>query len=94
MVANQILPIKGIKKRLIKNVNIKLPFSVDKKNILNTLNSLHEEFTGHYSLILHLEKNTGVSDKILLNKLKFSIDSQTMKKLRKNFQENNVWLSM
>ena len=94
MVANQIFPIKGIKNQLIKNINIKLPFSADKKNILNTLNSLHDEFKGHYSLILHLEKSTGVSDKILLNKLKFSIDSQTMKKLRKDFQENNVWLSM
>ena len=94
MVANQIFPIKGIKNQLIKNINIKLPFSADKKNILNTLNSLHDEFKGHYSLILHLEKSTGISDKILLNKLKFSIDSQTMKKLRKDFQENNVWLSM
>ena len=93
IVANQIFPIKNIKDRLIKNINIKLLFSSNHNNILNKLEKLQKKHTGNYSLILHLEKNSGTLDKILLNKVKFSLNKESMMQLRSEFGNANVWLS-
>ena len=41
-----------------------------------------------------MENNKGFVDKVLLNKLKFSIDDKTLTNLRNKFGKKNVWLSI
>ena len=94
MVANQIYNLDGICNQLTKNINIKLNFENNKKDVLNSIETLSETYKGNYSLILHIENSARNVQKILINKIKFSINSHTLQNLRNEFGNKNVWLTM
>ena len=94
MIVNRVYALEGIKQKLVKNINISLPYDVKQKEILDKLESLQSENQGSLALILHLKDNNDYAQRILIGSLKFNIERETMKKIRSIFGYKNVWLSI
>jgi len=94
MIVNKIYTLDGIRHKLVRNINISLGYSDNNEILLQKLASLQESHRGSSSLILHLKDNNDFPQRILIHSLKFSIDSDTLKKIRLTFGYKNVWLSI
>jgi len=94
LVVDKMYSLDNIKERLTKNINIKLEFSINQKKVLDKIEQLNHAHEGNYSLILHIENSDQTIQKILIKKLQFSINFQTLKHLRKIFGPHNVWLTV
>jgi len=94
IIANQIYGLDGICNQLTKNINIKLDFENNKKDILNSIEILNKKHAGGYPLVLHIENSARNIQKILIKKMQFSINQQSLQRLRKEFGNKNVWLTI
>ena len=84
---------KELKNLLTQNINIAIDYNNNNKQIINKIEKLSKKYLGNYSLILHLKSLKGNHQKVLINKIKFSISSQSLAELKTIFGSYNIWLS-
>ena len=85
---------ENIRYNIVKNINISFDYTNTDKTLLDELETLQQKYRGNYSMILHLNTNVDIPQKIISDQLRFSIDDKTLKELRKIFGFKNVWLSI
>ena len=93
IVSNLFIINKELKKLLTQNINIAIDYNNNNKEIIKDIEKLSKKYLGNYSLILHLKSLKGNNQKILINKIKFSISNESLSKLKEIFGSYNVWLS-
>ncbi|MAZ60840.1 MAG: DNA polymerase III subunit alpha [Candidatus Marinimicrobia bacterium] len=94
IIVNKIFIIdKNIKELLTRNLNIAVQFNNQNKNIIKDIEKLSKTYLGDYSLIIHLKSLKGNSQKVLINRIKFSISNESLIELKNIFGLYNVWLS-
>ena len=84
----------NLKNSITQHVNIQLDFHMQNKHILSDIESLAKKYSGRYSVVLHLVSDKGKTQKILTNKIKFSIENHVLESLRKIIGFKKVWLSI
>ena len=95
VIVNKIYPLnQKLKYNITKYVNVQLDFTIQNEDVLNQIYNLSEKYYGNYSVVLHLKSNNGSVQKILSQKIKFSIDYVCLAEIRKVVGIGNVWLSM
>ena len=94
MIVNKIYEMENIRYNIVKNINISFDYTNTDKTLLDELETLQQKYRGNYSMILHLNTNVDIPQKIISDQLRFSIDDKTLKELRKIFGFKNVWLSI
>ena len=95
VIVNKIYPLnQKLKYNITKYVNVQLDFTIQNEDVLNQIYNLSEKYYGNYSVVLHLKSNNGTVQKILSQKIKFSIDYVCLAEIRKVVGIGNVWLSM
>ena len=94
VIVNNIYQLAGLRNKIVKNINIKLNFNQSNENILKSIENINKEYEGNHPLVLHLNNNNNKTQKVLIKKLKFSIEKKTLFSLRKICGDNNVWLSI
>ena len=94
MIVNKIYEMENIRYNIVKNINISFDYTNTDKTLLDELETLQQKYRGNYSMILHLNTNVDIPQKIISDQLRFSIDDKPLKELRKIFGFKNVWLSI
>jgi DNA polymerase-3 subunit alpha len=84
---------KELKNLLTQNINIAIDYNYTNKDIIKNIEKLSGKFLGNYSLILHLKSLKGNNQKVLINRIKFSISNESLLELKEVFGSYNVWLS-
>ena len=84
---------QNIKQLLTQNLNIAVPYNNQNKDIIKDIEKLSKKYLGDYSLIIHLKSLKGNSQKVLINRIKFSISNESLTELKNIFGLYNVWLS-
>ena len=84
---------KELKNLLTQNINIAIDYNYTNKDIIKNIEKLSGKFLGNYSLILHLKSLRGNNQKVLINRIKFSISNESLLELKEVFGSYNVWLS-
>ena len=92
--ANKIYKLNNLRKTLTKNINIRIDFYQDNKEILDQLQTAQGNHPGHYNVILHLVSKHGRIQQIILPQLKLSCDEATLLNLRNIIGNKNIWLSL
>ena len=92
IIAEEIIPLKQTRRRLSRNINIKLDSGNDQKILLTDLKELASQNSGTCSLILHLSgaQNT---QKIKAGHLRVSNSKPFISQLREMVGEKNVWIN-
>ena len=94
IIVNKIFIIdQNIKQLLTQNLNIAVPYNNQNKDIIKDIEKLSKKYLGDYSLIIHLKSLKGNSQKVLINRIKFSISNESLTELKNIFGLYNVWLS-
>ena len=93
IVSNLFIINKELKKLLTQNINIAIDYNNNNKDIIKDIEKLSKKYLGNYSLILHLKSLKGNNQKILINRIKFSISNESLSELKEIFGSYNVWLS-
>jgi len=95
VIVNKIYPLnQKLKYNITKYINVQLDFTIQNEDVLNQIYNLSEKYYGNYSVVLHLKSNNGSVQKILSQKIKFSIDYVCLAEIRKVVGIGNAWLSM
>ena len=94
IIVNKIFIIdQNIKELLTQNLNIAVSYNNQNKDIIKDIEKLSKKYLGDYSLIIHLKSLKGNSQKVLINRIKFSISNESLTELKNIFGLYNVWLS-
>ena len=92
IIAEEIIPLEQTRRKLSRNINIKLDSENDQKILLSELKELASQNSGTCSLILHLF-GTQNSQKIKAGHLRVSHSKPFISQLRKMVGEKNVWIN-
>lgn len=92
IIAEEIIPLEQTRRRLSRNINIKLDSNNDQKKLLSDLKELAIQNSGTCSLILHLSGEQ-TSQKIKAGQIRVSHSKPFISQLREMVGEKNVWIS-
>ena len=93
LIANKIYPLHDIKKRIIRNINIKFDFKKNNFKYLDNLENICQIYKGDCNIMLHMQTSQKRVQKILINRYKTNSSSLLLSDLREIFGNKNVWLS-
>ena len=95
VVASKIYKLQNLRKTITKHINIRLNYSEQSVDVLSKIEKLSNKHPGNYNLVLHLISKLGKSQKVLLSKVKFNCEDDSLRDLRIIAgSNNNVWLSV
>ena len=95
VVASKIYKLQNLRKTITKHINIRLNYSEQSVDFLSKIEKLSKKHPGNYNLVLHLMSKLGKSQKVLLSKVKFNCEDDSLHDLRMIAgSNNNVWLSV
>ena len=92
IIAEEIIPLEQTRRRLSRNINIKLDSRNEQKILLSDLKELASQNSGTCSLILHLSGAQN-SQKIKAGHLRVSHSKPFISQLREMVGEKNVWIN-
>ena len=93
VITKKVYNIDIIRSKFSNNVNIKIAFEENNKNLINDLYDIAMQFPGKCNLILHIFNNKGLSQKIQSDNVLISNKSECIKMLSEKIGSQNVWIS-
>ena len=90
IIADNIWLLKDIRKNLARTINIKIPYTCQDPNVLQSIKDIAEEFPGNYPLVLYLEDSNQNLDKVRFSEIRISSSSECLEKLRVSLPETTV----
>ena len=95
VIADEIIPVKGIRNRLSQRLNInffKANFTSEVNEIENLM-ELAKKYPGNCAMVFHLENGSSKRPvKVLAHNLKISTDKVFIRTLRNKYGKDNIWV--
>ena len=92
-IAKEIYHLPTLRETLKSFVNIRLSKEQTGSTLLNSIKDVAEKNNGQCPIILHLESNTGLYEKIQSQKYKIIPSQDVLEGLRNIFGYSNIWIS-
>ena len=93
IITKRILNIENIRNQFSNNINIKLDFSLNDKDIITQLYETATKFPGKCKLVIHVVSNKGNIQKINADEIFVSNKQEAIDQFRSKVGSKNVWIS-
>ena len=93
IITKRILNIENIRNQFSNNINIKLDFNLNNKDIIIQLYETATKFPGKCKLVIHVVSNKGNIQKINADEIFVSNKQEAIDQFRSKVGSKNVWIS-
>ncbi|MBC8214491.1 MAG: DNA polymerase III subunit alpha [Candidatus Marinimicrobia bacterium] len=93
IICETIIPIKEVRSKLSRNINLSIEHTVEDAGIIDTIKEISESNKGSCGLVLHLKDSNGGAKRVKAGKLRVTSSTEFVTKLRSILGDKNVWIS-
>ena len=90
IIVDNIWLLKDIRNNLTRTINIKIPYSCQDPNMLESIKDIAKAFSGNYPLVLYLEDSNQNLDKVRFSEIRVSSSKECLEALRSSLPEVTV----